>query len=73
MGGDLGGDLGGGAPPPPPPAEGGEVTPESVNKDNMNILLESDSLTNSEDFIDLSRARNSLGEIEAQLSKILRD
>jgi len=74
-GGDMGGDMGGGAPPPPPPppAEGGEVTPESVNKDNMNILLESDSLTNSEDFIDLSRARNSLGEIESQLSKILRD
>jgi len=71
MGGDLGGDLGGGA--PPPPAEGGGITPESVTKDNMNILLESDSLINSEDFIDLSRARNSLGEIEDQLSKILRD
>jgi len=40
-----GGAEGGGAElPPPPPAEGGGVTPESVTKDNLNILLESDSL-----------------------------
>jgi hypothetical protein len=69
-----GGEMGGEMPPPPPPSEGGgEITPESVKRDNLNILLESDDLLHAEDYIDLSKARNSLGEIEAQLSKILRD
>jgi hypothetical protein len=69
-----GGPEGGGAElPPPPPAEGGGVTPESVTKDNLNILLESDSLIEEESFIDLSKARNSLGEMETQLKKLLRD
>jgi hypothetical protein len=69
-----GGAEGGGAElPPPPPAEGGGVTPESVTKDNLNILLESDSLIEEESFIDLSKARNSLGEMETQLKKLLRD
>jgi len=70
----MGGEMGGEMPPPPPPAEGGgEITPESVKRDNLNILLESDDLLHAEDYIDLSKARNSLGEMEAQLSKILRD
>jgi hypothetical protein len=75
MGGDLGGDLGGGAPPPPPPSEGGgpELAPESVDRDNLNILLESEGLFEEDSFIDLSRAKNSLGIMEEQLSKLLKD
>ena len=76
-GGGLG-DLGGGeVPPPPPPGPepGGEagVTPESKRRDNMNILLESNDLINEDDFIDLSRARNSLGDIGDELDRILKD
>jgi len=75
-----GGDEGGGEsmPPPPPPSgpePGGDagVTPESFKRDNLKILLESDSLTDEDSFIDLSKGRNSLGEMEAQLSKLLKD
>jgi len=77
--GGLGGpeDTGGGAPPPPPPGPeiGGDagITPESFKRDNLSILLESDNLTESDSFIDLSKARNSLGEIEKELNKILKD
>ena len=76
--GGLGGpeDTGGGAPPPPPgPEIGGDegITPESFKRDNLSILLESDNLTESDSFIDLSKARNSLGEIEKELNKILKD
>ena len=65
-------------PPPPPPSgpePGGDagVTPESFKRDNLKILLESDSLTDEDSFIDLSKGRNSLGEMEAQLSKLLKD
>ena len=70
------GDMGGGVPPPPPgPEPGGEagVTPESKRRDNMNILLESNDLINEDDFIDLSRARNSLGDIGNELDRILND
>ena len=75
MGGDLGGDLGGGAPPPPPPSEGGapELAPESIDRDNLNILLESEGLFEEDSYIDLSRAKNSLGIMEEQLSKLLKD
>jgi len=74
-GGDMGGDLGGGAPPPPPPSEGGapELAPESIDRDNLNILLESEGLFEEDSFIDLSRAKNSLGIMEEQLSKLLKD
>ena len=71
---DLGGE--GGAPPPPPPPPpppaGGEVTPESFNRDNLNILLENEGLFESDDYIDLSKARNSLGQIENELDKLLK-
>ena len=71
------GDMGGGEIPPPPPGPepGGEsgVTPESKRRDNMNILLESNDLINEDDFIDLSRARNSLGDIGDELDRILND
>jgi hypothetical protein len=76
-GGDMGG-LGpepGGAELPPPPPPGGEagITPESENRDNLNILLESDSVFEEDSYIDLSKARNSLGQMESQLEKLLRD
>ena len=41
--------------------------------DNLNILLESDGLFEEDSFIDLSKARNSLGIMEQQLSKLLKD
>jgi hypothetical protein len=68
------GDMGG-APPPPSPEPGGGagITPESKTRDNMNILLESSDLINEDDFIDLSRARNSLGDIGDELDRILKD
>ena len=74
-------ELGGGggepsAPPPPGPEPGGEagVTPESYGRrDNLKILVENEDLLNEETFIDLSKARNSLGDMESQLNKLLRD
>ena len=71
--GGLGGEIGG-PPPPPGPPPGGEagVTPESFERrDNLKILLESDNLTEDDSFIDLSKAKNSLGDIESQLDKLL--
>ncbi len=87
-GGDLGGgmeDLGGpepagpepgGAPEAPPgPEPGGDagVTPESFNKDNLKILVERSTMTEDDSYIDLSKGGNSLGEIEVQLGKLLKD
>ena len=74
-------EIGGGGesmmPPPPPsgpePGEEAGVTPESFKRDNLKILLETDSLTEEDSFIDLSKGKNSLGEMEAQLSKLLKD
>jgi len=66
------GDLGG-APPPPEPGGIGGITPESKTRDTMNILLESSDLINEDDFIDLSKARNSLGDIGDELDRILKD
>jgi len=71
-----GGDEGGEPPPPPPgPEPGGAagVTPESFKRNNLKILLESNSLTDEDSYIDLSKGKNSLGEMEAQLSKLLKD
>jgi len=73
-----GGDEGGEPPPPPPPPgpePGGAagVTPESFKRNNLKILLESNSLTDEDSYIDLSKGKNSLGEMEAQLSKLLKD
>ena len=74
---DLGGglDLGGEPEPGGAPEPGGEaeITPESVKRDNLNILLESGNLTEDDSYIDLSRARNSLGDMEKELDKILND
>jgi hypothetical protein len=65
----------GGIPPPPPAGEEGGIPPipESVKKNNLKILLENDSLTEDDSYIDLSKAKNSLGEMENQLKKLLRD
>jgi len=83
-GGDMGGGsfglepgLGGGPelPPPPGPEPGGEagVTPESVSRDNLKILLENDSFIDENSYIDLSKGQNSLGDIEEKLNKLLND
>ena len=70
-----GGEEGGIPPPPPAGEEGGGIPPipESVKKNNLRILLENDSLTEDDSYIDLSKAKNSLGEMENQLKKLLRD
>jgi hypothetical protein len=63
---------GGGAPPSPPaggPSSGPPI-PESFKKDNLNLLLESDDLLGDE-FLDLSKASNSLGDMEHELDKLL--
>jgi hypothetical protein len=69
-------DLGGlgGPPPPPGPEPGGDLggLPENIEKNNLNILLESDDI-HGDSYIDLSKARNSLGPMESELSKLLRD
>ena len=73
---EIGGgpELGGGPPPPIGGEEGGiPPIPESVKKDNLKILLENDSLTEDDSFIDLSKGKNSLGEMENALNKLLRD
>jgi hypothetical protein len=80
---DLGGgsDLGGisdippppSAPPGPEPGGEAEVTPESKTRDGMNILLENNTLINEGDYIDLSRGKNSLGDIGDELDRILKD
>jgi len=68
-----GGEEPGGMPPPPPPGGEGGTVPEEFKRDNLKILVENYSLTESNSFIDLSKAENSLGEMEAQLRKVLRD
>ena len=72
-GGDMGGmpDMGGGSESPPPePPPGGEVTPEGFNKNDLNILLE-ETLFNGSNFMDLSKGRNSLLEIDDKLKSLL--
>jgi hypothetical protein len=67
-------EMGGGVPPPPPMGEEpGGLTPESFNRDNLKILLESDGLTDMDSYIDLSKGKNFLGEIENHLGKLLND
>jgi hypothetical protein len=65
-------DFGGGAEPsePAPPAE--ETLPENKKNDNLSILLENDDIYGDK-YIDLSKGKNSLGSMENELSKLLRD
>jgi hypothetical protein len=75
------GTTSGGAPPPPGGAEGGTPPPAGGpegmgetfnNRDNLNILLENEGIFEEMSFIDLSKAKNYLGEMESQLSKLLK-
>jgi hypothetical protein len=79
---DLGGpepggepEIGGAPEAAPGPEPGGDagVTPESFKRDNLKILVEQSTLTEDESYIDLSKGKNSLGDIETQLSKLLKD
>ena len=67
-------DIGGGEEPPtteePTGAEPAGITPES-KRENLNILLESDDFLTEEEVIDLSKGRNSLGEMGVALDKLL--
>ena len=70
----LGGEEGG-APPPPPelpglPPEEEETLPEGKSNDNLKILLENDDI-NGNTYLDLSKGKNSLGDMEDQLNKLL--
>jgi len=69
-----GGDLGGlGGTPPPPGGEGGIPAFESTETDleSLKIILENDDLLTEDSVIDLSKGKNSLGEIESALDKLL--
>jgi hypothetical protein len=70
-----GGDMGMPSPPPgPEPGGDAGVTPESVEKrDNLKILVENYGMVEDDEFIDLSKGKNNLGDIENQLNKLLRD
>jgi intein/homing endonuclease len=56
--------------PPPPPSGGEAPLMDSIEKSNYDILVESNDLE-ADDFIDLSKGRNSLGLIEKELDKLL--
>jgi len=70
-----GGDMGMPSPPPgPEPGGDAGMTPESIDKkDNLKILLESENMYDEEEFIDLSKGKNNLGQIEDRLNKLLGD
>ena len=75
--GDLGGeDLGteGGGETPPPPAEGGEEPPVErlVRNKDLDLLVE-DDMIKGKSILDLSKGRQSLGEIEDKLNALLKD
>jgi hypothetical protein len=70
---DFGAEGGEEPTPPPPPPPGGEgeasVTPES-KIERLNILVENNVLE-GQSFINLSQGRDSLGEIDKELDKLL--
>ena len=74
--GGLGGGLDLGGPPEPPsggapePPSGGDTVPERFKKDDMNLILE-DNLFSGVDYVDLSKGRNSLIEIDEKLRKLI--
>jgi hypothetical protein len=74
-GGGLGGDLGGGAPPPPEEAGGGAPPiPESVRKEKNKLILETiEDDFDEDEFLDFQKGNGSLGMIEEQLGKLLKD
>ena len=76
--GKTAGAAAGAVPPPPPGGESVPPPPAPINSqfertDNLKILIEHEDLLSEDEFIDLSKGKNHLGDIEKQLSKILRD
>jgi hypothetical protein len=78
FGGGLGGEVGGAATPAAPAPAGGETgggglfgESDESEKDLLKILLENDDLLTEDTIIDLSKGKNSLGEIESALDKLL--
>jgi len=72
LGGDLGGEVGGETGGEAGGLGGGEeITPESVNKNDLNLILE-DNIISGSQTIDLSKGRQSLGDIEKELERILK-
>tara|TARA_R110002153_G_scaffold98128_2_gene233106 strand:- start:63 stop:1484 length:1422 start_codon:yes stop_codon:yes gene_type:complete len=69
-GGDLGGDLG---EPAGEIGDTGDVTPENLvrNKD-LDLVLEDSTLFGNDETIDLSKARQPLGEMEEKLNQLLK-
>jgi hypothetical protein len=61
-------EAGGGA--PPPPAEGGAVTPENFNRNDLNLILEN-TLFDRDNTLDLSKGRLSINEIDDKINKLL--
>jgi hypothetical protein len=71
-GGDMGG-MGMGAPAPPSEPAGddsGSGLPERFKKDDLNLILE-ETLFKGVDYVDLSKGRNSLVEIDQKLKKLI--
>ena len=68
---DMGGmpDMGG-APEPEPAGGAPELAPESISKDDLNLLLE-EGLFGKHDFMTLGKGRNSLVEIDGKLKDLL--
>ena len=73
-GGAPGGDMGGGAPPPPEAEAGGPPIPESVRKEKNKLILETiEDDFDEDEFLDFRKVNGSLGLIEQQLSKLIKD
>ena len=72
-GGAMGG-MGMGAPAPPSEPAGGDAAgaglPERFKKDDLNLILE-ETLFKGVDYVDLSKGRNSLVEIDQKLKKLI--
>jgi hypothetical protein len=70
-------DLGAGAPPAPDAGAGAGAAPpipESVKKDRFKLLTESnDDNFDEDEFLDFQKMNSSLGVIEEQLKKIMKD
>jgi hypothetical protein len=63
----------GGAPPPSEPAGGGESPPpttERLVRKDLDLLLE-ETLFNGTDFLDLSKGRVTLSEIDKKLTDLI--
>jgi hypothetical protein len=67
----FGGGFESSPPPPPGPEPGGDagITPEG-KEDRLNLLIESD-VWFGDDYLDLGKARESLGEMSKELDKLL--